>query len=89
MKDGTEISRVCLSLPCSSRSVLNFRLSSTRFLIKRFLIKKRTFDCFSIDTVRVVLVLLAPGFIGPIIYALLRHDDRILQVANARLAKEK
>ena len=39
MKDGSEISKVSDLFRCSSKSFLNLRLSSTRFLINPFLIK--------------------------------------------------
>ena len=40
VKNGTESYKVSSLFPCSSKSFLNFRVSSTRFLIYLFLIKQ-------------------------------------------------
>ena len=38
VKDGTDISKISKLFPCSSKSLLNLRVSSTRFPINLFLI---------------------------------------------------
>ena len=57
VKDGTEVSNVS---PCSSKSVLTFKLASTRFLINSFLINTCMLLCrtTSSDTCFYVLILL-------------------------------